>query len=187
MRKRENWSQIELLPEMKRFERYDGGAGIIIRVMPSGSDPIQVDDTSTTVDAQDRRVKIEEPPPVRLVAVDDCFLWAPAGLERALDGFYVGILNLERLESEAGDGPHELIYRAENFKLRIEIVERPLAREDFRPLTLVVMSLNDLAGKLAEAEIEYVRERGLVPGHDNILLSDPAGNPVAVGEYRIAI
>jgi hypothetical protein len=155
--------------------------------MSHRSDQIELDRASATVVAEDRRRKIEEPPPVRLVAVDDCFLWATAGLERQLDAFYEGILNFERLESEGGDGPHELIYRAENFNLRIEVVERPVAREDFRPLTLVVASLNDLAAKLAEAEIEYIRERGLMPGQDNLLLSDPAGNPVAVGEYRVAI
>jgi hypothetical protein len=155
--------------------------------MPDYSEKIELDEPSATVDADDRRPKMEEPPPVRIVAVDDCFIWAPAGLERQLDAFYEGILNFKRLESEPDSGPHELIYGAENFKLRIEIVERPIAREDYRPLTLAIGSLNDLAAKLIEAEIEHVRERGFTPGQDNLLFTDPAGNPVAVGEYRIAI
>jgi len=66
-------------------------------------------------------------------------------------------------------------------------VERPVSREDFRPLTLVVESVNDLARRLTELEIEFQRQRGLVPGLDSLLLSDPAGNPVSVGEYRVAI
>ena len=67
------------------------------------------------------------------------------------------------------------------------MLERPLPREDFRPLAVVVPSLNDLARRLAEAEIEYERQRRLVPGQDNLLLYDPAGNSVMVGEYRLAI
>jgi hypothetical protein len=155
--------------------------------MPDQPDPIEIDEASATVDADDRRRRMEELPPVRIIAVDDCYLWAPAGLERQFDEFYEGVLNFERLENQADDVPHELIYRAENFELHVEIVERPLTREDYRPLALAVLSLNDLAARLAEAEFEYIRERGLTAGHDALLLNDPAGNPVAVGEYRIAI
>ncbi|MGD0770768.1 MAG: hypothetical protein ABSB42_21510 [Tepidisphaeraceae bacterium] len=136
---------------------------------------------------EDRRPKLEEPPPVRLVSVEDCQLWVPAGLERQLDEFYAGLLNFERQDLERDEGGHELIYRAENFRLRIEVLERPLPREDFRPLGVVVPSLNDLARRLAEAKIEYERQRGLVPGQDNLLLYDPAGNSVMIGEYRLAI
>lgn len=136
---------------------------------------------------EDRRPKIEQPPPVRIMAIGDCMLWAPAGLERQLDEFYVGILKFEREEITAGEVGHELVYRAENFRVRIQILERPAMREDFRPLTLVVESLNELVARLAEAETGYQRERGLVPGHDNLLLTDPAGNPVAIGEFRVAI
>jgi extradiol dioxygenase family protein len=50
-----------------------------------------------------------------------------------------------------------------------------------------VDSLNDLARRLTEAEIEFQRQRGLIPGQDSLLLSDPAGNPVSIGEYRVAI
>jgi hypothetical protein len=134
---------------------------------------------------EDRRPRIEAPPPVRLISIDDCMLWAPAGLERQLDEFYVGLLKLEREETPGEE--HELVYRAENFRVRIQILERPAPREDFRPLTLVVDSINDLARRLTEAEIEYQRQRGLVPGQDNLQMSDPAGNPVSIGEYRVAI
>jgi hypothetical protein len=143
---------------------------------------------SAAVDAaEDRRPKLEEPPPVRLVSIDDCQLWVPAGLERQLDEFYAGLLNFERQGPERDEGRYELIYRAENFRLRIEVLERPLPREDFRPLAVVVPSLNDLAQRLAEARIEYERQRGLVPGQDNLLLNDPAGNSVMIGECRLAL
>lgn len=156
--------------------------------MPDPIEPIELDSASATIDAEeDRRPKIEQPPPVRLVAIDDCMIWAAAGLERQLDEFYEGMLNFERLQSEPGEGVHELIYRAENFRLRIEVLERPIEREDLRPLMVVVQSLDDLARRLTEQEIEFSRERGLTPGADTLLLSDPAGNPVTVAEYRIAI
>lgn len=136
----------------------------------------------------DRRPKIEEPPPVRIVAIDDCVLWAAAGLERQLDGFYVELLKFERDETPGDEADaHELIYRAENFRVRIQVLERPIPREDLRPLTLVVDSVNDLARRLAELDIGHQRQRGLVPGQDNLLFTDPAGNPVSVGEFRIAI
>jgi hypothetical protein len=130
----------------------------------------------------DRRPKMEEPPPVRLVAVEDCQLWAAAGLERELDEFYVGLLNFERQEAE-----NEIIYRAENLRLRVGVLECPLPREDYRPLALAVDSLGALVGRLNDAKIEFVHHYGLTPGHDNLLVSDPAGNPVEIIESRIAI
>jgi len=152
------------------------------------SEPIELDQPAESFETEeDRRRKIEEPPPVRLVSIDDCFLWAPAGLEKQLDEFYVDLLKFEREETPADAAVHELVYRAENFRVRIEVVERPLAREDFRPLTLVVELINDLAHRLTEANVDYHRQRGLVPGQDDIFLNDPAGNPVLVGEYRVAI
>jgi hypothetical protein len=152
------------------------------------SEQIELDLPSDSFEVgEDRRPKIEEPPPVRLISIDDCVLWAPAGLERQLDEFYVGLLKFEREENPEEDGAHELVYRAENFRVRIQVLERPIPREDYRPLTLVVNSVNDLARRLTEAKIEYQRQRGLIPGLDSLLLNDPAGNPVSVGEYRAAI
>jgi hypothetical protein len=66
-------------------------------------------------------------------------------------------------------------------------MERPPVREDFRPLMLAVDSLGELVGRLVEGEIEFVHQRGLALGQESVLVSDPAGNPVEVMEYRIAI
>ena len=59
----------------------------------------------------DVRPKIEEPPPGRLVSIEDSQLWAGAGLERELDDFYVGLLKFERQQAE-----NEIVYRAENLR-----------------------------------------------------------------------
>jgi hypothetical protein len=138
---------------------------------PDGFEPIE-----------DKRPKIEEPPPVRLVAVEDCSLSAAAGLERDLDAFYVGLLGFEREEDGGG-----IVYRAENFRLRIAVIERPQPREDYHPLGIVVPSLFDLMQRLADAEIEFVRQRGLMPGVESLLLSDPAGNPLEITQFMLAI
>src|SRR5271168_5259825 len=109
------------------------------------SEQIELDPASDAFEVgEDRRPRIEEPPPVRLISIDDCMLWAAAGLERQLDQFYVGLLKFEREETAGDDDAHELVYRAENFRVRIQILERPVAREDLRPLNLVVNSVNDL-------------------------------------------
>jgi hypothetical protein len=156
--------------------------------MTEHSEQIELHPVLGTVElGEDRRPKIEEPPPVRIVAIEDCILWSPAGLERQLDEFYVGLLRFERDEMPPDRGVHEIVYRAENFRVRIEVLEKPLSREDFRPLTLVVESLADIGLRLTEAEVEFERQRGLMPGQDNLLLRDPAGNPVLIGEYRVAI
>jgi hypothetical protein len=149
---------------------------------------IELVEASASIFAEaDRRRKIEEPPAVRLIAIDDCLIWAPAGLERQLDEFYQDLLGFERVESDADEGSQEVVYRAENFRLRIEVVERPGEREDFRTVMVAVPSINEVSRRLIESEIEYVREKGLTPGADLLLLSDPAGNPVSVGEVRVAI
>ena len=68
--------------------------------MTDRSEQIELDPVQNEIDLEeDRRPKIEEPPPVRLISIDDCVLWAAAGLERQLDEFYVGLLKFEREES----------------------------------------------------------------------------------------
>jgi hypothetical protein len=132
--------------------------------------------------AEDRRPKIEPPPPVRLIAIDDCRLPAAAGLERKLDQFYVGLLHFFR-----GDDPREIVYIAENHDLHFDIDERPQPREDMRSLGIAVPSLTDLVQQFNDAEIEFIRLRGLTPGADVIALYDPAGNPLEIIQYGIAI
>lgn len=119
----------------------------------------------------DRRPHIPPPPPVSLQTVEDARLAASAGDEKQLDDFYVGLLQFERDAKEPG-----IVYKADNFRLRFEIVEGFVERDDLRMLGVIVKSLADTWRKLSGAEIQYTRERGLVAGEERLVLLDPAGN-----------
>ncbi len=119
----------------------------------------------------DRRRYIPPPPPVALVTVEDARLPACTGLERQLDEFYVGLLEFERDEQQ-----EELVYKAENFRLRFDLTEGPIVRHDLRMLGIVVRSLDDMQLKLRERELEFTLEHGLVAGERRLLIVDPAGN-----------
>jgi hypothetical protein len=60
----------------------------------------------------------------------------------------------------------------------------PIEREDFRAVNVEVPVLADVEKLLVERETAYERQRGLLPGHDLLVLRDPAGNWVAIGEMR---
>jgi hypothetical protein len=127
----------------------------------------------------DRRLRVPEPLPIRLVAVGDMRVDAPAGSERELDAFYVSLLGMQRVEGE------QIVYRAENFDLYVDVLEPPIARDDYRPVRAEIRSLADMSRKLTEAEIGYVRRKGLVPGEEALVLQDPAGNWVELSETRL--
>jgi catechol 2,3-dioxygenase-like lactoylglutathione lyase family enzyme len=136
--------------------------------------------TRTFKPSVDRRPRVPEPLPVQLVTVDDARLPAAAGLERQLDAFYVGVLGFARLTPDE----EAIAYRAENFALHFRVIEPPVRREDMRPLGVEVPSLADLELKLVEAEVEYARQRGLLPGEESIVLTDPAGNWLEIVDRR---
>jgi hypothetical protein len=127
----------------------------------------------------DRRPRVPEPLPVKLVAIEDVTLPATAGLEHELDAFYVGLLQFAKETSR--DGP---IYRADNFLLRFELVEGLVVRDHYRPLQIEVPSLAETERKLIDAEIEYIRQRSLSPGLEALVLMDPAGNWIELIELR---
>jgi len=148
-------------------------------------DALELEKSGIPFDPQeDRRPRIEEPPPVRLVAVEDCVLPAVAGLECDLDNFYVSLLGFVREREEGGD---EIVYRADNFRLRFFVLERRAAREGYRSLGVIVPSLAALVQRLDDAGIDFVRQRGLELGSDSILVCDPTGNPVEISEFRVVI
>lgn len=128
----------------------------------------------------DRRPHMPEPPPVRLVAIEDLHAPAAAGLEVPLDEFYSDLLRFDREGREQG----QIIYKAENFRLLIDVIEPPFERTDFRPVGIDVPSLAILEQRLIDREIEYQRQKGFNPGHDTLSLRDPAGNWVQIGEIR---
>ncbi len=144
---------------------------------------MELESTETVLGpVEDRRPKMEEPPPVRLLAVADCRLSAAAGLESSLDKFYVGLLRFERHED-----PTVIRYRAENGELHFVVTEVRQAPPDFRSLGICVPSLPQLALKLAEAEIEYDHQRGLLPGQESFILTDPAENLLEITEIKTVI
>jgi hypothetical protein len=135
--------------------------------------------TGTFRPLTDRRPRMEEPLPVKLLTVEDALLLSGAGLERVLDSFYVELLGFVRTGS-----PHDLIYRADNFKLRFRVEEPPVRRDNLRALGMEVRSLASTEQKLLEREIPYRWQKGLLPGHESIVLLDPAGNWVELVEFR---
>lgn len=127
----------------------------------------------------DKRPKMPEPPPVRLVAVEDVTLETTAADAQKLDEFYVGLLRFERDEKAAG-----IVYKAENARLMFEVMESPSTRDDMRAIGIEVPSLADLELLLVEREIPFNKERYLSPGHMTFLLRDPAGNWVRIGQVK---
>lgn len=136
--------------------------------------------------AVDRRPRVPEPLPVKLVAVADARMPAGAGIERELDAFYVRLFGFERRADESERYPADatISYRADNFTLHLSVQEPPVRRTDLRPLGVEVPSLAALESKLIEAEYEYQRQRGLLPGEISIVLLDPAGNWVEAVEMK---
>jgi len=128
----------------------------------------------------DRRPRVPEPLPVRIVAIAPVRLPAPAGAELALDAFYVGMLQMERIGPET-----ELIYRADNYELRFDVKDRPVLHESLRALLIEVPSLREAEQKLIDAEMVYTRQRATAPGTESIVLLDPAGNWVELVEARV--
>ena len=125
----------------------------------------------------DTRPTLPEPPPVMLVSVGDVTLDAPAGAEAKLDDFYVRLLAFER----DADG---LAFHAEKYAIRFRVVAEPEPRDDRRPLGIVTPRFDEIVEMLEHERIPYDRVRGLVAGEDGLLLRDPAGNWLAVGDLQ---
>ena len=121
------------------------------------------------------RARIPEPPPVRLITIDDAHLPAASGIECDLDLFYMGILRFER-----EPGCEYPIYRSENFRVVFDVLEPPITRDTLRPLCIEVSSLGEIEQKLLDNQSNYVRQRGLMPGEESLILRDPAGNWVQI-------
>ena len=145
-------------------------------------DPLELEPSFGIETASDSRPRMDEPPPVRLISVDDVRLLTSPDLEPELDAFYVGLWQFQRDTTQSG-----LIYRAENFRLRFEpISSDPIARQTLRPQGILVLSLPDAEHKLIDLEWEYIQQISLTPGQESLLLQDPAGNWIELFEsHRI--
>jgi hypothetical protein len=151
----------------------------MIEAMPDDAERWELEPTTGHSPTVDGRPRMDEPLPVRLVAVEDVRMPAPAGIEVQLDALYVGVLGFERMPPET-----ELHYRSENFTLHFELRERPVEHDDLRPQGIEIPSLAEMELKLIEGEYEYVRQRGVMPGTETIVMRDPAGNWIELGELR---
>jgi hypothetical protein len=127
----------------------------------------------------DKRLRMPEPPPVRLVAVEDVTLESSAQDAGKLDAFYVDLLRFER-DAKAGG----VVYKAENVWLKFKVMETPLIRDDMRAIGVEVPSLADLELMLVERQIVYLKEKALTLGHVTFLLRDPAGNWLRIGQVK---
>ena len=144
-------------------------------------EPIELGEPTGTPIVHDALPRLDDPPPVRLVAVEDVRLPTPPGTEAALDAFYVGLWQFRR---EAG-GP-DIVYRAENARLRFEVRAGPppVEQDGVRPQGIEVPSLREAERLLAEAEVAFERQRGLLLGLYTLLVKDPAGNWLELVESR---
>jgi hypothetical protein len=147
--------------------------------MPRSDLPIELEEPTGVEPEPDRRARMDEPLPVRLVAIADVTLAVIAGLEVELDRFYVGLLEFVR-----DPDLRQLIYQADNFAIRFVVQELLPQRGEYRPLQIEVQSLIVAEQKLMGAKIEYVRQKTLTPGEESLVLLDPAGNWVELVEYR---
>ena len=144
--------------------------------------PIELEAPTGIEPVPDRRLRMDEPLPVRLVAIENITLPVIAGLEVDLDRFYVGLLEFLR-----DPDLRQLIYHADNFAIRFVVRELLPQRGEYRPVQIEVQSLIVAEGKLMEAKIEYLRQRTLTPGQESLVLLDPAGNWVELVEYRVVV
>ena len=108
-----------------------------------------VEATSGAVPKADRRPRIPEPLPVRLVAVEDVRLTAKMEFADDLDAFYVELLGFEREHIQTHN-----IYHADNHSLHI-LLTNELPERDLRPLGVEVLSLRDVEERLNEREIIF--------------------------------
>jgi hypothetical protein len=143
------------------------------------AEALELEPSTNFVPEADKRPKMPEPLPVKLVAIADVVLPVRADMEEEMDGFYVGLLGFVRVCS-----PGELLYRADNFDLHFRVSAPPIQRDCCRPLLVEVPLLAEAEKKLVEAKLEYTRQRGLVPGEESLVLIDPCGNWVEVVESR---
>lgn len=125
----------------------------------------------------DPRKRMEQPILVLLEAVADMHLPTPRVTSDLLDTLYVAILLFKPLAVS----PH-LVYQADNFVLRFDLP--PQDRSDYRPVRIIVPSLADVQRQFIELEIEYTPQKGLAPGHECLVLQDPAGNWLEIREHR---
>jgi hypothetical protein len=128
---------------------------------------------------RDQRQRMEEPLPVELEAVADVHLPSPRVPTVKLDVLYVTILEFAAIHDD-----HYPAYQADNFRLVFNLPRRELIQEDFRTTKIIVQSLAALQTKLLAAELEYERQKSVMPGQEVIVMQDADGNWLDIRERR---
>lgn len=157
-------------------------AGSKIAPMRAAPEPLELDDAPAVPVplvpfAPDR---VAEPPPVRLVAIEDVRLLAPPEAEAQLDALYAGVLGMRRRPADE----FHLFYEAQNACLVFQTHRRPVIRENMDATGVEVPSLRDLAKRLDDLRLGYERQIGLTPGEEAIVLVDAGGNWLTITERR---
>ena len=141
-------------------------------------DRIELEESTGARPVADERRRMDEPPPVRVVAVADVTLTCPESAAGDMDGFYVGRLNFFR---QRGGG---MVYKSETVRLIFDVTAATVDRVNLRPLGVEVPSLNPVERGLIDDEIEYIRQRDITTGQLTLLVQDPAGNWIELFEFR---
>ena len=128
----------------------------------------------------DDHPNMPERPVVRLLAIADVRLAAVAGIEKELDDFYINLLKFERGEHEDG----RIVYNAERWRLVFNVVERPPAHDDYRPVMVQIPHFPDFIDALKERAVDFEWQKGVAPGVETAFLRDPAGFWVSVAPWR---
>lgn len=143
-------------------------------------EPFELEPPTGIKPVADSLPQMDESLPVRVVAVADVKLPSPPGIEKELDHFYVDLWEFQRDQNLPG-----IVYRAENVRLIFEEWEQqPTERPALRRLGIEIRSVSEGERKLISAEIGYIRQRGLTPGQETLLVLDPAGNWLELFESR---
>lgn len=137
----------------------------------------------------DLRPVMPVPPPVRVIAVEDVTVLAPAEHAAAIDRLMTEILPLVKevpMKQAYVDAGAIGVYLAENVRVVY------LARDEPPPSPrhILQMELADLRGlrqRLQDAEIEYELSKRLMPGDVRVAFLDAAGNPIEVLENRAVL
>ena len=128
----------------------------------------------------DARPFMLEPPKVRLIAIADMALEAPAWQHGDLVDFYVGLLKFERDDEDK----ENLAFKAEKFRLVYRPVEAISPRDDYRAIGIETPLINEFVQGLIDREIAFQWQKGTAPGIEVAFLQDPAGYWVSVGPIR---
>jgi hypothetical protein len=148
--------------------------------------PLEPPPETAVEPVHDLRPVIPVPPPVRVIAVEDVTLLAPAHHAAAIDHLMTVILPLVKempLKQAHVDAGAIGVYLAENVRVVY------LARDEPPPsprhiLQLELGDLRELRQRLQDAEIEYELSKRLMPGDVRVAFLDAAGNPIEVLENR---